>query len=253
MKKSRIAAQLYTLRDYLKTPGGVDRSFARLRQIGFEAVQVSGVAAEPAAVKKYADANGLTICATHEGGDMILNSPDQVIEKLNLYDCRHTAYPCPFEYQVIDRATTVEFAQALNVSAKKLAAAGKTLSYHNHNLEFRKIDGRRIIDLIGENAPDVKLEIDTYWVQMGGCDPVEYVKRYSGRQTIFHLKDFGVVYPRTSIMVPVGSGNLDWGKIIPAAEKAGVEWFIIEQDTCQKNEFDSLQDSFNYLVENFTK
>ncbi|MPN11632.1 hypothetical protein SDC9_158936 [bioreactor metagenome] len=88
---------------------------------------------------------------------------------------------------------------------------------------------------------------------MGGCDPVEYVSRYPGRQPIFHLKDFGVVYPRTSIMVPVGSGNLNWNRIIPAAEASGVEWFIIEQDTCQKDEFESLKDSFDYLVKNFVK
>ena len=253
MKKAQIAAQLYTLRDYLKTPGGVDRSFARLREIGFEAVQVSGVAAEPAVVKKYADANGLVICATHEGGDVILGTPEKAIEKLDLYGCRHTAYPCPFEYQVVDYATTVEFAQALNAAALKFASAGKTLSYHNHNLEFRKVDGHRIIDLIYDHAPDLKIEIDTYWVQMGGCDPVEYVSRYPGRQPIFHLKDFGVVYPRTSIMVPVGSGNLNWNRIIPAAEASGVEWFIIEQDTCQKDEFESLKDSFDYLVKNFVK
>ena len=253
MKKSQIATQCYTLREFMHTPGGVDRSFAKLRKIGFEAVQISGTTVDPKEIKKYADLNGLVICATHEPGDSILYSTDAVIEKLNLYDCRHTAFPCPFDWQIIDHASTVELAKAMDAAAVKMAAAGKCLSYHNHNHEFRKIDGKRIYDIIMENAPNLKSEIDTYWVQMGGCDPVEYIEKYSGRQEIFHLKDFGVLYPNKSIMVPIGSGNLNWGKILPAAEAAGVEWFIIEQDTCHKDPFDSMLDSYNYLMENFVK
>ena len=253
MKKCKIATQCYTLRDFMHTPGQVDRSFAKLREIGFEAVQISGVAADPKEVKKFADKNGLTICATHEGGDNILNNVDAVIEKLNLYDCKHTAFPCPFDWQVVDYETTVQLAESLEAAAVKMEAAGKVLSYHNHNIEFRKINGERIFDILLGNAPHLKAEIDTYWVQMGGCDPVEYVNKYAGRQEIFHLKDFGVIYPTKSIMVPVGSGNLNWNAILPAAEAAGVEWFIIEQDTCHKDPFDSMKDSFDYLMKNFVK
>ena len=79
MKKCQIATQCYTLRDFMHTPGGVDRSFAKLREIGFEAVQISGVPTAPAEVKKYADLNGMIICATHEGGDSILGNIDAVI------------------------------------------------------------------------------------------------------------------------------------------------------------------------------
>ena len=253
MKKCKIATQCYTLRDYMHTPGQVDRSFAKLREIGFEAVQISGVAADPKDVKKFADKNGLTICATHESGDAILTNIDSVIEKLDLYDCKHTAFPCPFGWQVVDYATTVDLAKTLDEAAVKMAAAGKTLSYHNHNTEFRKINGKPILDIIFENAPNLQAEIDTYWIQMGGCNPTEYVKKYTGRQTIFHLKDFGVLYPNQSIMVPVGSGNLDWNSILPAAEAAGVEWYIIEQDTCHKCPFESMKDSFDYLMKNFVK
>lgn len=253
MKKCKIAAQCYTIRDYMHTPGQVDRSFARLREIGFEAVQISGVAAEPRIVKEYADKNGLVICATHEGGDMILNNTDAVIEKLDFYDCVHTAFPCPLDWQIIDYDSTLDLAHGLEKAARKMADAGKCLSYHNHNVEFRKINGERILDIILQNAPSVKAEIDTYWVQMGGCDPVEYVKKYAGRQQIFHLKECGVLPPNRTIMVPVGSGNLNWDAILPAAEEGGVEWFIIEQDTCHKCPFESLKDSFDYLAENFVK
>ena len=253
MKKSQIATQCYTLRDFMHTPGGVDRSFAKLREIGFEAVQISGVPVAPAEVKKYADLNGMTICATHEGGESILGNIDAVIEKLNLYNCRHTAFPCPFEKQVIDMGMTMDLATALEEAAIKMEAAGKCLSYHNHNIEFRKYNGEYMLDILYANAPHMLAEIDTYWVQMGGCDPVDFVQKYADRQQIFHLKDFGVIAPRTSIMVPVGTGNLNWNKILPAAEAGTTEWFIIEQDQCQKDPFDSLKDSFDYLMTNFVK
>jgi len=253
MKKSQIAAQCYTLRDYMHTASSIDRAFAKLREIGFEAVQISGTSANPADIKKYADLNGLVICATHDSGDMIMGNTDALIEKLNLYNCKHTAFPCPFEWQVVDYDAVIELAENLEAAAVKMAAAGKVLSYHNHNHEFRKINGERILDIIYANAPHLKAEIDTYWVQMGGCNPVDYVKKYAGRQEIFHLKDFGVLYPRNSIMVPIGDGNLNWNEILPAAEAGGVEWFIIEQDTCHKDQFESLKDSFDYLVKNFVK
>lgn len=252
MKKSQLAVQLYTLRDYLKTAGGVDRAFARIREIGYEAVQVSGVAAPPSAVRKAAADNGLTICATHAAGGDILNAPEKVIEQLSFLNCRHTAFPCPEEWRLIDRGAVLEFASALEESARKLKAAGMTLSYHNHNLELMKCDGELILELIFAHAPGLLAEIDTYWIAMGGCDPAEWIAKYSGRQVLFHLKDFGV-QPFTAVTETVGRGNLNWRRIIPAAEAAGCEWFIVEQDQCRRNPFDCLKDSFDYLVANFVR
>ncbi len=253
MKKSQIAAQCYTLRDYLHTSTSCDRCFAKVREIGYEAVQISGTQLDPKEIKKYADKNGLTICATHDSPDLILGNPDALIEKLNLYNCKHTAYPCPPEWSCVDYESVLDLAAQLEEAALKFEAAGKVLSYHNHNIEFRKYNGETILDILYKNAPHMFAEIDTYWVQMGGCNPVEYVKKYADRQQIFHLKDFGVVAPRTSIMVPVGSGNLNWNEIIPAAEAGTTEWFIVEQDICHKDVFESLKDSFDYLVKNFVK
>ncbi|MCI7644200.1 MAG: sugar phosphate isomerase/epimerase, partial [Lentisphaeria bacterium] len=63
--------------------------------------------------------------------------------------------------------------------------------------------------------------------------------------------DFGIIDDR--IMRPIGSGNLDWANIIPAAQAAGVEWYIVEQDVCQKDPFESVSDSLNFLIQNFVK
>ena len=135
MKKSQLAVQLYTLRNYLKTPGGVDRTFARIRAIGYEAVQVSCVAAPYAAVKKAADDNGLVICGSHANCNELLNCDRRaVIEKQKIIGCTQTAFSCAEDYQVLDRETTIDFAHDLEEAALELEKNGITLSYHNHNM-----------------------------------------------------------------------------------------------------------------------
>lgn len=252
MKKSQLAVQLYTLRKYLNTPGSVDRAFARIRETGYEAVQVSGVGAPYAAVKKAADANGLTICASHPTSADLLNNRAAVIEREKTLGCTQTVFSCADESQLLDREATIEFAHELEEAALELEKNGITLSYHNHNMEFIRFGSDFALELIYANAPHLKVEIDTYWVQMGGCDPAEWVAKYPGRQVLFHLKDF-LPLRFTNTMAPVGTGNLNWNKIVPAAEKAGVQWFIVEQDDCSKDPFECLKDSFDYLTKNFVK
>src|ERR1700733_12397924 len=96
MKIDQVAAQLYTCRDQLKTPADIARTLARIRGIGYSAVQISGLG--PIAVEelnRILDDNGLTCCATHEPGAEILNHPERVVERLNALRCKITAYPFP--------------------------------------------------------------------------------------------------------------------------------------------------------------
>src|SRR5207244_9264188 len=92
----KIALQLWTLRDHLKTADDVARSFARVREIGYEHVQLSGLGPIPLSeVKRLADAAGLGICATHEDGREIVEEPNKVADALSALGCRFTAYPYP--------------------------------------------------------------------------------------------------------------------------------------------------------------
>ena len=257
MKTEQIAAQLYTIRNYTTSTASFARSMKKLADIGFKAVQVSGVGPniDPKDIRKICDDNGLTICATHDSQDKILNEPLSVIEKLDLYNCVHTAYPCPapFPGVMIDYESTVDLALALEKSAKIFEEHGKVLSYHNHALEFSHVNGERILDVIYKYAPTLKAEIDTYWIQMGGCSPEGYIRKYADRQQIIHFKEFGILMDNQPTMLPVGSGNLNWEAIVAEAEAAKVEWFIIEQDNCHKCPFESLSDSFHYLNDRFCK
>ncbi|MCE9614430.1 MAG: sugar phosphate isomerase/epimerase [Lentisphaerae bacterium] len=250
MKLSQIAAQLYTLRNCCKTPADTAATLKKVRAIGYPAVQVSGVCAMPEAdlAAMIRDA-GLVCCATHESGDSILNQPAQVAARLKALGCRITAYPWPGGIDFNTLESVKAFAARLNASGKVLADAGCVLCYHNHHIEFRRVGGRAVLDILyAETDPRyLQGEPDTYWVQNGGGDPVAWCRKLKGRLPIIHLKDYVVNAKNEVMFTEVGNGNLAWPQILAAADDAGCEWFCVEQDTCPGDPFDSLRQSYEFL------
>jgi sugar phosphate isomerase/epimerase len=250
MKIQQVAAQLYSVRDHLKTPADIAVSLQKIRAIGYPAVQLSGLGPIPEAdLVKLCRDNGLTICATHEGSDMILNEPQKVVAKLKALGCRHTAYPYPSGYKFDTLKEVKDLAARLNAAGQVLHEAGCVLSYHNHHIEFRRIKNKTVLELIFKytNPQYLQGEPDTHWVQRGGGDPVAWCKKLKGRLPLLHMKDYAINAENNPIFAEIGNGNLNWKKIIAAAEKSGCEWFIVEQDTCPGDPFDSLRLSFEYI------
>lgn len=252
MKKSQIAVQLYTLREYLKTPADIAETLKKVKKIGYDAVQISGMGPiDEAELVKMLNGEGLVCCATHENGAKIVTETDWVIERLNKLNCKYTAYPFPHKIPT-SAAEAMSIAAELETAAKKMAAAGQVLTYHNHDIEFMKFDGQTMLDIFYTNAPTMQGEIDTFWVQHGGANPTSWVNKLKGRLPLLHLKEFGI-HERKITMMPIGCGNLEWSSILPAAEKGGTEWFIVEQDSCLIDPFESVKISLDYLVANFVK
>jgi sugar phosphate isomerase/epimerase len=253
MKINQVAAQLYTVRDSCKTPADIAASLKRIRGIGYRAVQLSGLGpiTEDELVR-ILKGEGLTCCATHEPSDVILSEPQRVVERLKKLGCCLTAYPWPANIQFDTLADVKGFAAKLNAAGKVLHDAGLALCYHNHHIEFRRVGGRTVLEILfAETTPRyLQGELDTYWVQHGGGDPVEWCERLKGRLPIIHLKDYVVRADNTATFAEIGNGNLNWKKIVPAAEAAGCKWFCVEQDTCPGDPFDSLKQSFDYIQAN---
>jgi sugar phosphate isomerase/epimerase len=250
MKIQQVAAQLYTVRDHLKTPADIATSLKKVRAIGYTAVQGSGLGPIPdEELVRLLRGEGLTLCGTHESPDLILNEPGKVVDRLKKLGCKHTAYPWPGGINFGTLAEVKAFAARLNAAGKVLHEAGCVLSYHNHHLEFRRIKNKTALDLIFKYTDPqyLRAEIDTYWVQYGGGDPVAWCKKLKGRLATLHMKDYAIDAENKVVFAEVGSGNLNWKKIIPTARKSGCEWFIVEQDTCPGDPFDSLKRSFDYI------
>lgn len=253
MKIDQVAIQLYTLRDHLKTPEQVADTLDKVASIGYPAVQISGMSEDvmtsEAMAQLCADKN-LTICATHESSEEILKNPDKVVQRLKALGCTLTAYPFPGGIDFGSEESVTGLISALNKSGQVLADAGQILTYHNHHHEFRKLGGQIILDRIyAETDPCyVQGEIDTYWIQFGGGDPVAWCKKLAGRLPMIHLKDYMINSDAQVMFSEIGAGVLDFPAIIAAAEESGCQWFIVEQDTCPGDPFESIAQSFDYIA-----
>ncbi|MFA4944149.1 MAG: sugar phosphate isomerase/epimerase [Lentisphaeria bacterium] len=254
MHLSQVAAQLYTVRDFCKTAPDLAQTLRKLRAIGYEAVQLSGVGPIPEAeIVKMLVGEGLTLCATHENAQTILDQPQAVVEKLKKLNCRYTAYPYPagFKFGSMEEVDTL--CTKLNAAGKLLHENGQVLTYHNHDIEFLKVAGKTVMEHIFERTAPAFLqgEPDTFWVQIGGNDPAAWCRRLAGRLPLLHLKDYKPVLDQRAQMAEIGNGVLDWPKIIAEAEASGCEWFIVEQDAfwMDNDPFRSLEISFAYIRE----
>lgn len=250
MKTIQIAAQLYTCRDLLQTPADIAATLHRLREVGYTAVQVSGMGPiSEEELVRILDGEGLQCCATHEPSHVILDEPQRVAERLAKLGCHYTAYPFPSGIDLSDEAAVDGLIAKLDAAGAVLAASGVTLCYHNHHQEFRRLGSRTILEKIyaETNPAHLQGEPDTYWIQYGGGDPVAWCEKLSGRLPLIHLKDFMIDAANNITMCEIGAGNLDWRRIVAAAEKSGCRWFIVEQDTCPGDAVDSLAESFRYL------
>jgi sugar phosphate isomerase/epimerase len=104
------------------------------------------------------------------------------------------------------------------------------------------------LDVIYEESdPEyLQAEIDTYWVQHGGGDPIAWIRKMKDRMPVIHFKDM-VIYEGEQTMAEIGEGNLNWPGILEACKDANVEWYAIEQDRCMGDPFDSLRISYDNL------
>ncbi len=253
MKQQEIAAQLYSFRDFIGTVAGFRDTLKCLRQMGYESVQLSS--AIPAMPEQelagILKSEGFTAPTSHEAAARLITEPQAVIDKLLALDCRHTAYPFPVRMPT-GTGECIAMAEELNRVAEQFRAAGIAFAYHNHSHEFVRFNNRTMLELLYEHAPAMEGEIDTYWVQRGGGDPVAWIEKLSGRMRVIHLKDYAI--KGTDIrMAPVGSGNLDWKRIIGAAKKAGVGCYVVEHDADAPDPFASFASSLNFLKENFVE
>ena len=256
MKAEQLAAQLYTVRDHLKTPADIAKSLARIRAIGYRGVELAGLGPiADAELRSVLDGEGLVCVSAHQPGSVLFGQTADVIARMKALKCPAAVYPYPSGDPMRTTQEVLLLAGKLQGAGRALAAEGLALLYHNHNMELRRIDGRLVLDLILEQteARTLGAELDTYWIQAGGGDPVAWCRKLYGRLPILHMKDYGVADSWESVPVSVfkevGSGNLDWPRIVAAAEESGCQAFVVEQDSNWKDgdPFESLKMSFQYI------
>jgi len=247
MSEPVIALQLYTLRDLLVDDfAGTLRA---VREIGYEYVQLCAPLPEGAQeTRKILDTIGLLPAGVHVDMDSLDEKFDYWMSFADSVGTRDLIVPYLAEELRQTHEDWLAVAARLDALGARCKAAGIRLSYHNHSFEFEaRFDGAPALDLLYANAaPDhLYAEIDTYWVQHGGCDPVDYILKYAGRLPILHVKDMTAGDEPT--FAEIGQGILDWPAIIKAARASGVEYLCVEQDRCPGDPLESVRVSYDYL------
>lgn len=244
--------QLYTLRNICTNASNLDRTLARLRKIGYTAIQISGLPSTitPKEIVKASENNGMIIASTHMSWDRFMEDLDAVIEEHKLYRCKHPAIGGLFDEVYRGIAGIGYFLEELAPVAERLRKEGMDFSYHNHSHEFVRYEGKPWLEHLYEKASpdDLKAEIDTYWVQAGGASPLKWVKKMAGRMPILHIKEMRVDSQRNFYFDWIGNGNLDWPEILQAATEGGVEYAMYEQDDCYSdNPLELAEKTYRYL------
>lgn len=255
MYKALVGAQMYSVRTLTQTAASLRATLKSLAEIGYTSVQLSGQNPEidPREIRDMLDEFGLICPATHiQFAEMEENLP-AVIARHKIWDCKYPGIGAmPF-----NMGSTAEgfrdFARRANAVARKLKDAGMTFIYHNHAFEFQKFGGVTGMDILLSELDEAQFEIDVYWAQAGGADPVEMIKKVAGRMDVVHYKDMTGKLPSAenrsmTDMAPIGEGNLDWIKIMAACDEIGVKYAFIEQDNavetdpigCMKTSFTNL-------------
>ncbi len=236
MSEIKIGIQLFTLRDYIKNYEDTDKTFSYLKNdLGVDVVQISAIGDFPAEehaelVKKY----GLDVCVTHKPWDRIINDTDKLIEEHIALGCNQIGLGCmPDEYRT-DLVAVRKFIALANEAGRKMKEKGLTFAYHNHAVEFARVeDGRTIMDvLIEETDPEVFFFIpDTYWFHMGGVNEADYLRKLKGRVKVCHFKDWMIkLGENTGSITELGCGNLDLDACYKACIDADVSYIVYEQD-----------------------
>ena len=149
MKVNEIALTLYTVRNFCQTEKDLLSTLKKIKKIGYNAIQVSSIGPiDPKEVKKMCDDIGLSICATHEPNEEIINNTQAVIDKLNILNCSYTALPYPKDMDFLNLNVLDKFIADINKAGLVFSKADKVLCYHNHALEFQKTNNEIILERI---------------------------------------------------------------------------------------------------------
>ena len=235
--------QLYTLRDAIQED--LEGTIRRVAEIGFTQVEPYNFVATAKELGAALKENGLTAPSGH--APLLSQDQDQIFAAAR--DLGITTVIDPFI--AADRWQTAEDIQAtaaaLNAAAKKGAEYGIRVGYHNHQWELESIiEGRTALEYFADLLdPELVLEVDTYWVAVGGQDPVEILTKLGDRVKLIHIKD-GPLTTDTKAQQPAGQGQVPVLDVIAAAKS--LEVGVVEFDDYAGDIFEGINESLSFLM-----
>ena len=246
-----IAVQVYSVREE------ADHDFAgtmkKLGEMGYDGVELAGLYGKSAEeIRDSIKAAGLTAISAHVSYDELAGDLEKTLQDYEIIGCRYIVIPWLGEDRRFGTALYEETLKMLPVISEGCKKHGMTLLYHNHDFEFAKTpDGTYVLDQLYAEVPADVLgaEPDTCWIKVGGPDPSEWLKKYSGRCPLVHVKDFRRRADGVDLLA-LGEGEQDFPTLVKTAKECGAQWLVIEQDDHPYGTpMGDMKKSLNYLKE----
>jgi sugar phosphate isomerase/epimerase len=227
--KIPIALQLYSVREDCARdlPGTI----AAVAKMGYVGVEFAGYYDRSAAeLRRLLDENGLRCAGTHTGLNTILGDElPRTIEFNQAIGNKFLIVPGFPKERRESRAAWLETARIMNEASERAVAQGMRVGYHNHSIEFQELDGELPWDtFFGNTKPEVVMQFDSGNALHGGAETTPFLKKYPGRATTVHLKE----YSKTNNKALIGEGEVPWDEVFQLCETiGGTEWYIVEQES----------------------
>lgn len=243
-----IALQLYTVRDLLNED--FEAVVHKVAEIGYEGVETAGFPppTTPEQAASLFDSLGLKVTSTHSPLPLGQDK-NQVLDTAAALGCRRivSGHLPPEEYANIDKIKRA--CGRLNEANAVAVENGLEFGVHNHWWEFQHIENQYTYKYWLEYLdPAIFFELDTYWIQSAGLDPVEIIHEFGHRAPLLHIKDGPTPSDSSAPMTAVGEGVLDFPRILNAASD-NAEWLIVELDRCATDMMTAVDESYRYLNE----
>lgn len=250
--KPQIGLTLFNLRDFCQSPEDLDSTLGRVKNMGYNNVQVSGFQMDPEIVRELTDKYELKIVASHENPKQLRDDFDTVVAKLKAFGCDFTALGSPGAVFDWETGSAADLVNEMREWGEKFKAEGIRFGFHNHEQELAKYGDRTLLATLYEDiAPDVLYaELDLHWITRGGSSPVSWIKKVEGRMPVVHVKDFAInPVDRQPYFCEIGEGNLDWPAILEALIETKVDYMVVEQDrpVPERDIFASMELSYKNL------
>jgi len=247
-----VGLQLYTVRDALSAD--LIGTLRKVAEIGYKKIESAGYADAKiygysgSEFKKMIGDLGLEHVSAHIPLEHFRGDFDAVLALAQSSGQQYIVLPWLND---ADRSSIDQYkayAELLNQRGEEAKREGLTVCYHNHDFEFRMLDGELPIDiLLNETDPDlVKMETDLYWIVKAGYDPIAFFNKNPGRCALWHVKDMDT--SPEQMFTEVGNGTIDFKPIFDNQEKAGMKYYFIEQDQSE-DPMKSIEISYKNLTE----
>ena len=191
MKRETIALQIYSVR------GDLEKDFfgtlRAVKEMGYAGVEFAGLYGhDPLEVKAFCEEIGLKALSAHVSYPEFMGNLEGTVNTYAALGVPYIAIPWLDEERRPGHAGYPEFLEGMKAISAALKEKGIVLSYHNHDFEFEKIDGKYALEVLYDTVPAdlLQTELDTCWVNVGGEEPAAYVRKFTGRAPVVHLKDF---------------------------------------------------------------